>query len=314
MFTIIKPNTNYNFMGYRHHLMAVSGILLIISVVLVFTKGINWGIDFTGGVELHLRSNDSKLGIAEIRKTVEGLYKGDIQVQNFGEKTSNDYLIRVQGKDEELQKVSKTIEKGISDKFGEKSFSILKVDVVGGKVGSELRTSGLLSVLYALLGILIYIGLRFDFRYSPGGVLCLAHDVVIAVGAYSLLHMQFTLSTVASLLTLVGYSINDTVVVYDRIRETAGKMRGRDLVDIINRAINDTLSRTMLTSLTVFIVIAVLHVVAGDILGDFTLGMLVGNVVGTYSSVFIASPLIITVDYLMEKRKLAKAAKAAKAA
>jgi preprotein translocase subunit SecF len=313
MFTIIKPNTNYNFMGYRHHLMIVSAILLVISIFLVCTKGLNWGIDFTGGVEIHLTSTNPSLGIAEIRKTVEGLYKGDIQVQNFGEKTSNDYLIRVQGKDEELQKVSKTIEKGISDKFGEKSFIIQKVDVVGGKVGKELRLSSLLSVFYALLGILIYIGLRFDFRYSPGGVICLAHDVVIAVGAYSLLRMQFTLATVASLLTLVGYSINDTVVVYDRIRETAGKMRGKDLIDIINRAINDTLSRTMLTSLTVFIVILVLHIMAGDILGDFTLGMLVGNIVGTYSSVFVASPLIITTDYLIQKRKAAKAARLAKA-
>jgi preprotein translocase subunit SecF len=309
MFTIIKPNTNFNFMGKRHFFFGVTTFLIIGSFILFFTKGINWGIDFTGGVQIHLKSNDPKLGITKIRKTVEDLYKGDIQVQNFGEASSNDYIIRVQGKDEELSGISKRMEKGFADNFGANSFSIIRTDTVGGKIGKELRTSGFLSIFYALIGIFIYIGLRFDFRYSPGGVFCLIHDVIITLGFYSLFQTQFTLSSVASLLTLVGYSCNDTVVVYDRIRETAGKMKGSELIPIINRAINDTLSRTLLTSFTVFIVIFVLHIIAGDVLGDFTLGMLVGNIVGTYSSVFVASPLIITMDYFIHKRNLANMAK-----
>lgn len=301
MFTFIKPDINIDFMGKRLFFAFVSATLLIISLILIFTRGINFGIDFTGGVEIQAKFN-SDVDVKDLRLTLTGI-KGhdDLQVQRLGEE-HNEFLIRFKGEEKDLDSLSASITNIFKEKYGDGSFEILKVDMVGPKVGKELRNSGFYAILYALIGILIYITIRFDFKYSPGAVLCLVHDVIITIGVFSLLQREFSLTTIAALLTIVGYSLNDTVVVFDRIRETVGKTKGVIASSLVNKALNETLSRTTLTSLTTLFVVIALFFFGGLVLRDFALALLIGITIGTYSSIYIASPIMLLMEKYFAKK------------
>ncbi|MBN1114854.1 MAG: protein translocase subunit SecF [Oligoflexia bacterium] len=296
MFTIVKPGTNFDFMSKKILFLSISGIFIIFSFILIFTKGFVYGIDFTGGVEVQVKFENKEIRTANVRTAMKEVRTGDIQVQKFGDSENNEYLIRLEGAEDELDDLTKKIELTLAEKFEKESFEIRRVDMVGPKVGHELRRDGLFSVLYALLGILIYVAFRFDYKFSPGAVLALIHDVIITLGFFSLVGHQITLSTVAALLTIVGYSLNDTIVIYDRIRETMGKLKGTVLSGVINKAVNETLSRTILTTLTTLLVVIMLLIFGGSVISDFALALLVGMIAGTYSTVFIASPALLYME------------------
>jgi preprotein translocase subunit SecF len=299
MFMIVKPNINIDFVGKRAFFIFLSTVLILASLILIFTRGINYGIDFTGGIEIQVKFNDN-VEIQELRNNLNEI-KGadDLGVQSFGD-NSNEFLIRLKGEESNIDHLNKSITQSFIDNYGQDKFEVLKVDMVGPRVGKELRTSGFLAVLYALIGILIYVAIRFDFKYSPGAVAALIHDIIITVGVFSLLQRQFSLSTIAALLTIVGYSLNDTVVVFDRLRETIGK--STLALSLVNKALNDTLSRTILTSLTTLLVVICLFIFGVPVIFDFALALLIGITVGTYSTLFVAIPTVLYFDKLYSKK------------
>jgi len=308
MFTLIKPHTNFDFMGKRHIWAGISVILVIASFVLFFTKGLNYGVDFRGGIEINVRFNDPKVSSAEIRELMKQIEAGDVQVQQFGgDSKVNEFLIRVEGSETQLNAITKDIQAKLEAKYSKDAYEVRKIDIVGPKVGKELKLSGIYSLLYAMIGIFIYIAIRFDYRFAPGAVIATIHDIIITVAVFSLTGTQFTLSTVAAILTIAGYSVNDTVVIYDRIRETFGKQKGTPLEKVINTAVNETLSRTILTSAVTMLVVIMLLIFGGSTLWDFSLALTVGIIVGTYSSIFVASPIVLWSSHFIEKRKMAKA-------
>ena len=312
MFLLIKPHTNFDFMGTRYIWITVSAFLILASVVLFFTKGLNYGVDFTGGIEMNVRFNDASVDSQKVRAIMNEVKIEDLQVQKFSDSKYNEYLIRVKGGNESLGQLTKDIEGKLAERFQKGSYEIRKVDIVGPKVGKELKLSGIYSLIYAMLGIFIYVAIRFDYKFSTGAIVALIHDPLIIVGVFSITGYQFTLTTVAALLTVVGYSTNDTIVVYDRIRETMRIQKGTSYYDIINRAVNDTLSRTILTSVVTMLVVIMLLIFGGSTLWDFSLALTIGIVVGTYSSIFIASPIVLYMENLADKRAARKAPQASK--
>ena len=312
MFLLIKPHTNFDFMGTRYIWITVSAILILASVVLFFTKGLNYGVDFTGGIEMNVRFNDASVDSQKVRAIMNEVKIEDLQVQKFSDSKYNEYLIRVKGGNESLGQLTKDIESKLAERFEKNSYEVRKVDIVGPKVGKELKLSGIYSLIYAMLGIFIYVAIRFDYKFSTGAIVALIHDPLIIIGVFCVTGYQFTLTTVAALLTVVGYSTNDTIVVYDRIRETMHKQKGTPYYDIINRAVNDTLSRTILTSVVTMLVVVMLLIFGGSTLWDFSLAMTIGIVIGTYSSIFIASPIVLYMETLAEKRAARKAIQATK--
>ena len=307
MFTLIKPHTNFNFMGTRKLWMTLSAIMILASIIVFFTHGLNYGVDFRGGVEISVRFNDTKVTSQEIRTLMKQVESGDVQVQQFASDKANEFLIRVEGSEKELNKITKEIQDKLELKYPKGSYEIRKIDIVGPKVGKELKLSGIYSLIYAMIGIFIYIAIRFDYRFAPGAVIATLHDIIVIIGVFAITRTQFTLSTVAAVLTVAGYSVNDTVVVYDRIRETVAKQKGTPFISIINTAINETLSRTIISSLVTMLVVIMLLIFGGGTLWDFSLALTVGIVVGTYSSIFIASPVVLFTEEFMEKRRAAKA-------
>ncbi|MBN2705083.1 MAG: protein translocase subunit SecF, partial [Deltaproteobacteria bacterium] len=235
----------------------------------------------------------------EIRQALAPVDMGDIAIQKFDDQTTNEFLIRVEQSKSDLVGLSDEIKLMLDKVFGSDNVDVRRVEMVGPKVGKDLRRQGLLAIIYAMIGILIYITLRFEFRFALGAVLALIHDVMITVGVFALLDKEFSLSIVAALLAIVGYSLNDTIVVYDRIRENMKSGARLDFVKVVNSSINQTLSRTTLTSLTTLLVLLSLFFLGGGVIHDFAFAMIVGVVVGTYSSIFIASPVVI----LMQAKK-----------
>lgn len=307
MFTLIKPHTNFDFMGTRKLWITLSAIMITASIVVFFTHGLNYGVDFRGGVEINVRFNDAKVTSQEIRTLMKQVEAGDVQVQQFSGDKANEFLIRVEGSEQELNKITKSIQDKLELKYPKGSYEIRKIDIVGPKVGKELKLSGIYSLIYAMIGIFIYIAIRFDYRFAPGAVIATLHDIIVIIGVFAITRTQFTLSTVAAVLTVAGYSVNDTVVVYDRIRETVAKQKGTPFINLINTAINETLSRTIISSLVTMLVVIMLLIFGGATLWDFSLALTVGIVVGTYSSIFIASPVVLFTENFMEKRRAAKA-------
>lgn len=309
MFTLIKPHTNFDFMGTRKFWITASIIVSVASIVLFFTKGLNYGVDFRGGIEINVRFHNPNVTSQQIRTLMKQIESGDVQVQQFGGDTkNNEFLIRVEGSETQLNKITKDIQDKLEAKYTKDDYEIRKIDIVGPKVGRELKLSGIYSLIYAMIGIFIYIAIRFDYKFAPGAVIATMHDVIIIIGVFAATGTQFTLSTVAAVLTIAGYSVNDTVVVYDRIRETMGKQKGTPFDKIINISVNDTLSRTILTSVATMLVVVMLLIFGGATLWDFSFALTVGIVVGTYSSIFIASPVVLWMENLMEKRTAAKLA------
>ncbi len=275
--------------------------LTLISLVLIFTRGLNYGIDFSGGTEVQVKFAQS-VHIDELRKFVEKQGFKDPVVQSFSGAGSEEYLIRLpapRGIDDKdtNYKLKESIEKVQGSlKVMYPGIEIRRIDTVGPQVGNQLKRNGVLAVFYSILCILIYVGLRFDYKFAPGAVICLFHDAIVTLGVFSLLQKEVNIQIMAAILTIMGYSLNDTIVVFDRIRETFAHFKGRPLGELINKSINDTLNRTILTSFTVFLATLSLYLFAGGVIEEFAFAMMVGVILGTYSSIYVASPFILVLD------------------
>ena len=282
---LIKQNTNIQFLKYKKITLSISIIFCLISFFSLFINGLNFGIDFKGGSLIEVKSGQS-INISNVRSRLSLLNLGDVQIQNFG--SDKNILVRVEASSSENNsKVLSRITNELQS-FGE----IQRTEVVGPKISSELIQKGILAIISAVGLMLFYIWIRFEWQFSLGAVLALIHDVVITIGIFSFFQIEFNLSIIAALLTIIGYSMNDTVVVYDRIRENLRKYKKQDLYDLINSSINQTLSRTVLTSFTTLLALFSLYIFGGQVIKGFTLAMIIGVFIGTYSSTFIASQLL----------------------
>lgn len=285
---LIPADTRFDFVGKRRFAFAFSILLLLLAVASVAVQGLNFGIDFRGGTLIEVRTNEPA-DIAGMRTALSGAGLGEVALQEFGAPT--DVLIRIQqqpGGSEAQATVVETV-RGI---LGE-GVTIRRVEFVGPKVGGELIEAGILAVVLALGAILIYISLRFEWQFGVAAVLALAHDVFISIGLFSVTQMEFNLSTVAAVLTIAGYSINDTVVVFDRTREALRKYKSLPMRDVLNMAVNETLSRTLVTSGTTLLALLALVGFGGEVIRSFCIALIWGVVIGTYSSIFIAVPILL---------------------
>lgn len=285
---IFKKTINIDFLGKRRLALMFSGILILIAIGSLFVQQLSLGIDFTGGTLIEVGYSEPA-DLQKIRTVLQTNGFGDATVQHFG--TAKDVLVRLAPR-EELSSAE------LSDRAFAALSSIGEADLrraefVGPQVGDELTEDGGLAMLYALIGILIYVALRFEYRFAVGAVIALVHDVVITIGIFSLFQVEFDLPVLAAVLAVIGYSLNDTIVVYDRIRENFRKMRKGSSIEIINASLNQTMSRTLVTSLTTLLVLAALFIFGGEIIHGFALALIIGVVVGTYSSIYVASTSII---------------------
>ncbi|MBW1721819.1 MAG: protein translocase subunit SecF [Deltaproteobacteria bacterium] len=334
----IKPGINIDFIGKRKIALCFSLTLIFLTVILlIWRQGPNYGVDFTGGVLIQVKLAE-KESPADIRKALEPIQLQDSIIQEFGERGHAEYLIRVRKTDIELSGLDEKVKKALEDHFG-KEADIRRVEMVGPKVGKDLRQKALFAIFYSILFIAIYISGRFEhqwlmsiimaislaivvyvasgfgvsvtwlillallvtlglcwflrLKYALGAIIALIHDVTITVGAFAITDREISLSIIAAFLTIVGYSLNDTIVVFDRIRENLGRYRRRSFEEIMNSSINETLSRTILTSSTTLVVVIALFILGGGVIHDFAFALLVGIVIGTYSSIFVASPILL---------------------
>lgn len=289
---IIKPDTHVNFVGLRFFAMMFSLVLIIVGIgSLLVHGGPEYGIDFAGGTLVQVRF-DAPTNASDIKKALEGMNVGSLVVQKFGEE-SNEFLIRMEKSSDELQGLSREVEDHLMQTYGLDKVEVRRTEMVGPQVGKDLRNKGLKALFYAMLGILIYISWRFEFRFAVGAVVALLHDVIITLGLFSLFGKEIDLPIIAAFLAIIGYSLNDTIIVYDRIRENMGRHSKESFGFIVNRSINETLSRTILTSGTTLLVVIALFVLGGGVIHNFAFAMLVGVLIGTYSSIFVASPILI---------------------
>lgn len=304
MLELIKSDINLDYVGKFKVTAPLSFLLVAASIVLLFTKMV-YGVDFRGGAEVQLKFAKT-VEMDTIRKSMsDGGFKG-VSVQTIGEAADNEVLLKVQGDETNLNQITTEVEAALLKSFSNEGVEIRKVDIVGPKAGAQLRISGFQAMLWALIAIMVYIGLRFDFKYSPGAIVALFHDVTIILGIYALTGTEFTLQTVAALLAVIGYSVNDTVIVYDRVREHEEKYPGVDLSTHINRAVNETMSRTILTSSTTLFVSLAMFFLGGAAIHDFFLAITCGVVIGTYSSIFVAAPVTLMLDRFNQGREPAK--------
>ena len=294
---LIKPGTKIPFTRYRKIAVILSTAVNLAVLIALFVKGPNLGVDFAGGTVVQLKFQQ-KVAIPDIRRALETVGLGTAVIQDFGEQGSNEYLVRLDKTSGEIGAMSEQIKKALSDQFGARNFELRRIESVGPKVGEDLRFRGVMSVLAATVMMGVYIWLRFELRFGIGAVIALAHDILVTVGALLLANYEFDLTIVAALLTVVGYSVNDTVIVCDRIRENMRKIKRENLESIINTSINETLSRTIITTSTAIMVLVALFFLGGAVIRPFAFALLVGFFSGVYSTIFIASPIIL----LWEKR------------
>jgi len=298
---IIKHDINIDFIGKRKLAMILSGALILIGLAsLVVNGGPNYGIDFVGGTLVQVQFTEST-DAAKIKDSLSSLDLGSVVVQRFGD-DPNEFLIRVQ-KDSKGQNLSGMISSSLTTVYGDGKVDIRRMEMVGPQVGKDLRQKGLLSIFYAMIGILIYISWRFELRFAIGAIIALVHDVLITIGAFSITGREIDLPIIAAFLAIIGYSLNDTIIVYDRIRENYGKHQKKGFSVVVNRSINETLSRTILTSGTTLLVVLALFIFGGGVIHNFAFAMLVGILIGTYSSIFVASPVLIFWDDYRSKGK-----------
>jgi len=281
----IKLKTNINFMKYRRFALFGSTLLVLLSIVLLLTRGLNFGIDFTGGMLLQLEF-DSPVSVAEVRGSLDKIGFGGSVIQAYSEKG---VLIRLKTDQESDQK---KIVSSLRETLG-KDVKVLRTEVVGPVAGSQLRKSAILATSLALLAMLAYITFRFQFRFAVGGVVALVHDVIVTLGIFSITYHEVSMPFIAGMLTLVGYSINDTIVVFDRVRENFKNLKQWGIVDLFNNSVNQVLSRTINTSLTTLFPVITLFLWGGEAISDFSMALLVGIIVGTYSSVYIAGATVV---------------------
>ena len=285
----MKKLYNFNFVSKFKITNLASIFLTLISLILISFKGLNYGIDFKGGTLIELRVESDKITISDIRSAFSNMNLGDLNVKEFGKK--GDYLIKFEKKEFNKNSNIKTIKENVVSKLGVDA-NFRRIENVGPKVSAELLNSGLLAISLALGAMLFYIWVRFEWQFSLGSITAIFHDVLITLGIFSLLSLEVNLSIVAAVLTIVGYSMNDTVVIYDRIRENLSKYSSSSIEDISNTSINETLSRTIITSVTTLLALGSIFVLGGEILKGFSLAMIIGVLIGTYSSIFVASPIL----------------------
>jgi preprotein translocase subunit SecF len=311
--------TNIDFVSKFRFALVVSAALVIGTVVLFFTRGLNYGVDFRGGVEVQVRFREA-VDQGRLRTL---LNENDIplaQLQTIGPTEQNEFLMKLlseessksmqktvqtaerQDNKDTLNELSMRVEKVLNDTYGAGKFEIMKTDIVGPKAGAELRNSAFQALGWAILAIMIYLALRFDYKFAPGAIAALIHDSLIIIGVFILTQREFTLQIVAALLAVIGYSVNDTVVIYDRVREIENQHTGASTIEVINRAINETMARTLNTSLTVLAVTLVMLIWGGPVIHDFFFAMTIGVILGVYSTIFIAVPMTVICERLMKKQ------------
>ena len=293
---IIKTDTHFDFVRLMKPAVILSIVVILVGIgSLILHGGPNYGIDFAGGSLIQVKF-PQETPADKIRGALKPMgFEGSI-IQNFG---PNEVIIRTAESGADPKGLTSRVEEAFTSVFGKGAYEIRRIEVVGPKVGKDLTRKALLAIVFSWIGILIYVGVRFEFRYALGGIIALVHDVLVTITFLSLFDKELDLNIVAALLTIIGYSINDTIVIFDRIRENTRKNVKMSLFDVINVSVNQTLSRTILTSFTVFVVLLVLFFFGGAVIHDFTFALLVGTVAGVYSTVFIASPIVL----LFEKIK-----------
>ena len=282
---MIAFNRYYN----KFNILSVS--LVIISLLLLTFKGLNFGIDFKGGTLIELRSSDTKVNVSSLRDNLSQMNLGDVSVKNFGNET--DYLIKFENN--ENKNVIEEIKKNLDKSFGNK-FNFRRVENVGPKVSAELLRSGVIAISVALFLMLVYIWIRFEWQFSLGAIVALFHDVIVTLGVFSLLGLEINLSIIAAVLTIVGYSMNDTVVIFDRVRENLRKYSDIKIFELTNISINETLSRTLITSITTLLALLSIFFFGGEVLKGFSLAMIFGVIFGTYSSIYIANTVLVRLN------------------
>lgn len=293
---LVRSDLNYDFIGKRKIALLISIVMIVASLGLLAVKGLNFGIDFTGGTLVEVKF-DKAPAISDVRESISPKGYGNAVIQEFG--APEEILIRVQNKESENSStISTAILDGLSEKFGADAIEMRRVEFVGPQVGEELTRAGIMAVLVAMIAILIYVTFRFEFRFALGADAALLHDITIVLGLFALTGKEFTLPVIAALLTVIGYSLNDTIVVFDRIRENFAANRKRknpeDESSVVNDSINKTLSRTLMTSVTTLLVVLALFFFGGEVIHDFAFALIAGILVGTYSSVYVASPVMLS--------------------
>ncbi|ADR19151.1 protein translocase subunit SecF [Calditerrivibrio nitroreducens] len=298
---LIKNDSNIDFLGKAKLFFIISGVLIVISLFLIFTKGLNLGIDFSGGTVIQLKY-EKPADLNKLRQGIGNLKIGDVSIQNFG--NPEEVLIRLgKTRDIPLEELSKTIRAKLAEIDPNNKFIVERVEQVGPQVGSELQYKAMMALLYANIGVLIYVAIRFELIFAIGAILALVHDVIITLGFLSLTSKEFNLTVVAALLALIGYSLNDTIVVFDRIRERIKATANEkiNIKDIMNKSINETLSRTIITSLLTFFTVLSLMIFGGEVINPFAFTLVIGIIVGTYSSIGIASGLVYLIKSLRKR-------------
>ena len=286
-------NIEINFNKYFKIFNIFSISLILISIFLLLFKGLNYGVDFKGGTLIELRATDQQITIFQLRKSFLNMNLGDVNVKEFGK--NNDFLIKFEKKENNNKNLISEIKENLNKSIGP-GYNFRRVENVGPKVSAELLKSGVIAICLSLVAMLIYIWIRFEWQFSLGAILALFHDVILTLGVFSLFSFEINLSIVAAVLTIVGYSMNDTVVIFDRVRENLKKFSDIKIFDLTNKSINETLSRTIITSVTTLLALVSIYIFGGHILKGFSLAMILGVIFGTYSSIYIANPVLILLN------------------
>ena len=293
---------NLNFVSYFKRLNLLSILMILISLIFIIFNGLNYGIDFKGGTIIEIRIENKNINVSNIRESLNKVNLGDINVKNFGEE--RDFLIKIEEKLKDnkliISEIKETLNKDLNEEVNYR-----RIESVGPKVSAELLKSGIISIGLALLVMLFYIWFRFEWQFSLGSIIALFHDVIITLGIFSILSIEINLSIVAAVLTIVGYSMNDTVVIYDRIRENLSKYNKLEIDQISNLSVNEALSRTLITSVTTLLALFSIFILGGEILKGFSFAMILGVIIGTYSSIFVAAPVLkyLKVNYKTLEKK-----------
>jgi preprotein translocase SecF subunit len=307
-FRLIPDDTRFPFVRYRYWAYAFSAALVLLTLILVPIKGLNFGIDFQGGILIEV-GMPGAADVGGMRETLGGLGLGEVALQEFG--GPENVLIRIErqegGEAGQLAAVDR-VKAALAERFGA-DIDYRRVEFVGPKVSQDLLWAGTQATVYALLAILAYVWFRFEWQFAIGAIVALIHDAVTTLGLIALFGLEFNLTTIAAILTIIGYSINDTVVIYDRIRENLRRYKTMPMAELIDRSVNETLARTIMTSMTTFLALTALVIFGGPVIRDFTIAMLWGVIIGCYSTVYVASPIIL--HFPMERERLAPAAKTA---
>ena len=280
------------FNKYYNHFNLLSLILIIVSLLLLIFKGLNFGIDFKGGTLIELRASDTKINVSSLRDKFNQMDLGDVSVKKFGNET--DFLVKFENKDNK-KNIIQEIKSNLDKSFGN-NYDFRRVENVGPKVSAELLRSGVIAISLSLALMLIYIWIRFEWQFSLGAILALFHDVIVTLGVFSLFSLEINLSIIAAVLTIVGYSMNDTVVIFDRVRENLRKYADIKIFELTNISINETLSRTLITSITTLLALVSIFIFGGEILKGFSLAMIFGVIFGTYSSIYIANTILVRLN------------------